>query len=91
MAEADDFEPGHGARQINGRTRFPEAFQLVMAVEILRYAEAHDMGGRPEHGDQRFDVIVDERLFIAWIELTQFFDHGGNIDLLIFNTQLTLS
>src|SRR5579859_1516812 len=78
-SEAHDFKPCDGAHQVVRRSRFAKGFQLFVAVQIFRHTEAHDLRRGPEHGYQGVNIICDERLFVARIELAKFGDYFGKV------------
>ncbi len=85
VTEADDFQPLYSAGEVGGGAGFAKGFEFVVAVEVFGDAEAHDLGRGPEHGYQGFYIVRDERLFVAWVELSQFGEHFGQVHFLGLN------
>jgi len=65
---------------VRARPAFREGFEFAGAVEVFGHAEAHDLGGGPEHGYQGVDVVGYEGLFVARVEGGEFGDDGGVVD-----------
>ena len=84
-SKTHNIQPFYGTRKIGGWPAFPEGFQFLVAVEIFGDSEAHYLGRSPEHGDQRIDIVQDQRLFIARIEFPQFGENLGQIDVVLGN------
>lgn len=81
FAEGDDFEAAHAAGEIGSRAGLTEGFDFIDAIKIFTCAEADSVRRRPEHRGQGFDIVVDERGFIEWVELAEFCDRCGVVDL----------
>src|SRR5258706_13573027 len=55
-SEGHDVQPKHIARQACGAAALSESGNLINAVKIFRYAEAHAVRRGPEHAGQWFRI-----------------------------------